>query len=326
MSLTFEKITKNISKLKSFDDKQYILTKRIGRGSFGSIYITNDLKNNTTLATKVIPKFYNKIDEDDESVKVSTKDSVFNEVSILALIAENCQNTFLCFIDFQEDVQNYYIITEFLDQYQTISDILYMDEFGTDYNNLLMTLDVRFLLKIMKNIINGLIKLHRMNIVHRDISSNNIMFSPNGDTKFIDFGLSCYKDNCNQITETTYIPPEYVKGQPPKNFQSFKQADYWSLGVLFFNMICGGNFYKYVIPSYNYDILKVGKLIKGVQIDTIKNNLPEFLQDDNNIAMLLSELLGAYGYRKLNPSHLDQIDIPHLIEKIEEEKKREEEE
>ena len=38
----------------------------------------------------------------------------------------------------------------------------------------------------------GLSKMHRHNVLHRDIKSDNVLFSQNGDIKITDLGFSCF--------------------------------------------------------------------------------------------------------------------------------------
>lgn len=72
-------------------------------------------------------------------------------------------------------------------------------------------------LKMMQSAISSLEMIHRGGIIHRDLSPDNIMISPNGDVTIIDFGSARYDDTDKSKTivlKHGYAPPEqyYKKG------------------------------------------------------------------------------------------------------------------
>jgi len=80
--------------------------------------------------------------------------------------------------------------------------------------------------------------LHKKNIIYRDLKLENIMMDHNGHLALIDFGLS--KHHFDQTGATTfcgtayYIAPEVLKG-----YKYGYAVDYWSFGVLIYEMIRG---------------------------------------------------------------------------------------
>ncbi len=100
---------------------------------------------------------------------------------------------------------------------------------------------------IMGNIILPLLYalqcLHKNNIAHRDIKSENIMITKDVNGKetamFIDFGLSCVnKCGVNIIgTPETIAPEIYANKVDYQNVQSWINADYWALGCVIYELI-----------------------------------------------------------------------------------------
>lgn len=92
---------------------------------------------------------------------------------------------------------------------------------------------------ISKEILKGLEFLHSNQIIHRDIKSNNIMFSKDGEIKIIDFGLSAKlnyldeKKNSN-VGNDYYKSPELLAGDLYNN-----KTDIWSFGILVNEMHSG---------------------------------------------------------------------------------------
>src|SRR5256884_8309184 len=82
--------------------------------------------------------------------------------------------------------------------------------------------------------------LHQHDIVYRDLKPENILLDANGHIALCDFGLSKANLTKNDTTNTFCGTTEYLAPEVLLDEQGYtKMVDFWSLGVLVFEMCCG---------------------------------------------------------------------------------------
>ena len=86
----------------------------------------------------------------------------------------------------------------------------------------------------------GLQAAHEKGIVHRDIKSANLMLTPQGQVKVMDFGLAQLAER-SQLTKTATIlgTPAYMSPEQAKRQPTDRRTDIWSLGVVIYEMVTG---------------------------------------------------------------------------------------
>lgn len=94
-----------------------------------------------------------------------------------------------------------------------------------------------------------------LNIVHRDVSPDNIMVNLEGNVKIIDFGVAVDSENdTNNAVEGkfSYMSPEQAKGSPGLN----AQTDVFAMGIVLWELIAGQKMYRAANP---YEVLQLAK-------------------------------------------------------------------
>lgn len=84
----------------------------------------------------------------------------------------------------------------------------------------------------------GIGHLHNQQIIHRDLKTENILLDEDGYICITDFGMAKLLGP-DAVTHSfvgtpDYLAPELIKSEP----YSYP-VDWWSLGILIFELICG---------------------------------------------------------------------------------------
>jgi serine/threonine protein kinase len=107
---------------------------------------------------------------------------------------------------------------------------------------------------VFEGVARGLDGMHTAGLIHRDLKLENVILTPEGQAKIMDFGLvrdPGAKDEYQGFIVGTppYIPPELWEGKPAD-----ARSDLYSLGVMFYTLLCGAYPFRAKSPKDYSDL------------------------------------------------------------------------
>jgi serine/threonine protein kinase len=138
---------------------------------------------------------------------------------------------------------------------------------GGDLRSLLKsqgTLDVATVILLAHHMTEALDAIHSRAVVHRDIKPENIMYRrlPNGELHFLltDFGIAKLREQSDCVTATGASMLTYDYASPEQFNQSktvSSPTDYYSLGVVLYECLCGAVPFEFEQDDLLYHINRV---------------------------------------------------------------------
>ena len=117
--------------------------------------------------------------------------------------------------------------------------------------------------------------IHSKNIIYRDLKPENILITKSGYLKLTDFGFAKYLDN--DKTYTLCGTPEYLAPEIILNKGHGKPVDWWTMGILLYEMLVGIDPFSDDDPMAIYQKIVKGKIHFPKDIDKNAKSLIKHL-------------------------------------------------
>ncbi len=199
---------------------RYKISKRLGKGGMGAVYLAWDPVLEREVALKV--PFLNQID--------STFIARFQRE---ARSAAAVQHSGICAIYDVGEFRGVPFFTMQFVQGESLADLVGRGE----------PLVPETVVQIGYELATAIQFAHEQGVLHRDLKPSNIMLDLAGNPHILDFGLSRKLDSDENLTATgqlmgtpAYMSPEQAKGSHP---EIGPQTDVFSLGVILYEMLTG---------------------------------------------------------------------------------------
>src|SRR5438552_13692896 len=204
----------------------YRILEKIGAGGQGTVYKATDTKLGRAVVIKVLPP------------ELTVKEANLKRFEREARLASALDHPNICTIFDLNDLNGvHFIAMQFVE--------------GKNVRELVngRPLDLSSALSITIQVADALAAAHERGIIHRDIKAGNVMVTPSGQVKVLDFGLAKLVDESHitggihhtDLTEVgipygtaTYAAPEQARGE-----RVDARADIFSTGVLLYEMLTG---------------------------------------------------------------------------------------
>ncbi|XP_039323434.2 ribosomal protein S6 kinase alpha-2 isoform X4 [Saimiri boliviensis] len=231
------------------DPSQFELLKVLGQGSYGKVFLVRKVKGSDAgqlYAMKVLKK---------ATLKVRDRVRSKMERDILAEV----NHPFIVKLHYAFQTEGkLYLILDFLrggDLFTRLSkEVMFTEE------------DVKFYLAELAL---ALDHLHSLGIIYRDLKPENILLDEEGHIKITDFGLSKEAIDHDKRAYSFCGTIEYMAPEVVNRRGHTQSADWWSFGVLMFEMLTGS------LPFQGKDRKETMALILKAKL-----GMPQFLSEE----------------------------------------------
>src|SRR5437764_3923473 len=206
----------------------YRIIEKLGSGGMGEVFLAQDTKLERRVAIKMLPA--KSIDD------AQAKKRLFRE----ARAAATLDHPNICAIhEVNEDGDCLFIVMQYVEG-KTLASRLAGSRLGPDE-----------VIDVGAQVAEALSEAHGRGVIHRDIKPQNVIITPRGQVKVLDFGLARVTPTeqttdpegktVTQLTDEGYIvgtvaymSPEQLRGQPVD-----ARSDLFSLGVMLYESAAG---------------------------------------------------------------------------------------
>lgn len=190
------------------------------------------------------------------------------------------------------------------------------------------------LLSISLQVSNALAAAHAQAIIHRDIKSSNIIITPGGQAKVLDFGLAKPLEREDEESELTHAgavlgTPTYMSPEQARGERADHRSDIFSLAVVMYEMATGRTPFKSksraetmnaVINQAHAPIAELNKELPAELSSVIDKALAkqpgdryQSVGEMQNELRRVAKLVGVEGYNSSDPLMVPHVPPPSFV-------------
>lgn len=228
---------KAIDKSKKVKLTDYEVLQTLGTGSFGRVRLAKNKSNSKYFALKILKKA--------EIIRLKQVDHVISENSILASI----KHPFIVNMEgFTQDDRYLYFVLEYVPGGELFT---YLRNVGRLENQhaAFYAAQISLIFEYLQS----------KNVVYRDLKPENLLIGEDGYLRLTDFGFAKVLEGGGR-TYTLCGTPEYLAPEILLNKGHGKPVDWWTLGILVYEMLVGIDPFSDEDPMAIYQKILKGKI------------------------------------------------------------------
>lgn len=201
----------------------YTILEKIGEGGMGVVYKAHDTTLDRDVALKFLPHYL--------TSDPSEKERFYHEARAASALNHPHVTTIYEISEHDDPSgggRQFFIAMEYVEG-KTLKQLVESE-----------SLSMKKVLDVALQVCEGLAAAHEKGIVHRDIKSENILLTPKGQAKIMDFGLAKVK-GATKLTKAgstlgtaAYMSPEQAQGE-----EVDQRSDIFSFGVVLYELLTG---------------------------------------------------------------------------------------
>ncbi|MEP6818896.1 MAG: protein kinase [bacterium] len=276
---------------------QYRIIKKLGKGGMGEVYLAQDTKLDRRVAIKVL------------SAESLAHENAKKRLMREAQAAAKLDHPNICAIYDVNEVESLtFIVMQYVEG-ETLAERM-KDK----------RLPLSTALDVARQAAEALAEAHAHGLVHRDIKPQNIMMTPRGLVKILDFGLCKQLQTVENVDNEAptmsllstpgliigtipYMSPEQLSGEPVD-----ETSDIFSLGVTFYEMLAGKHPFKAQSAAVTMSQILTKEVFPSEQLTDISPELQSLLRK-----MLNKEKGQRYRSATELLADLNQLPAPQLL-------------
>ncbi|KAF5737279.1 CBL-interacting protein kinase 2-like isoform X1 [Tripterygium wilfordii] len=259
--------------------QRYEIGRLLGQGTFAKVYHARNLKNNMSVAIKMIDK--------EKVLRVGMIDQIKREISVMRLVRHPN-------------------VVELYEVMATKTKIYFVMEYvkgGELFNKVAKgKLNEDVARKYFQQLISAVDYCHSRGVCHRDLKPENLLLDEYGNLKVSDFGLSALAESKRQdgLLHTTCGTPAYVAPEVinRKGYDGSK-ADIWSCGVILYVLLAG------YLPFHDSNLMEMYRKIGKAEFKfpnwfapEVRKLLTKILDPNLNTRISIAKIMEKPWFRK----------------------------